>query len=250
MIFVSYSHADEKWRKQFETMAKPLGRAEKMTFWSDRDLRAGEWEKQIDAAMRGAVAAVLMVSDNFLASDYIMERELPYLLHANRKRGLMIFWLYLEPCDVKRYKQITKFQAMTLGDLKPLAKMSQWEWKETMLRGCGMIDDYLKNLERPVIDQGVAGKRYPRVSSISLLAKPARRQTEVLVYSPDKKWWRQAPIEPGKTATKIYLGNERTKPGMCFPVVAMTTEKPLTRQTFPSLPDSRTLTKEISLIRG
>src|SRR5215472_10273203 len=98
MIFVSYSHADEAWRKRFETMARPLSRAESMRFWSDRDIKAGEWEKQIEAAMQDAVAAVLMVSDNFLASDYIMTKELPYLLRAGRERGLMIFWLYLEPC--------------------------------------------------------------------------------------------------------------------------------------------------------
>ena len=48
-----------------------------MRFWSDKDIRAGEWEKQIEAAMRGAVAAVLLVSDHFLASDYIIEKELP-----------------------------------------------------------------------------------------------------------------------------------------------------------------------------
>jgi hypothetical protein len=250
MIFISYSHADEAWRKRFETMAKPLSRAESLRFWSDRDLKAGEWEKQIEAAMRGAVAAVFLVSDNFLASDFIMGKEVPYLLRANSERGLMIFWLYLEPCDVRRYEQITKFQAMTVGALKPLAKMSQWEWKETMLRGCGMIDDYLKELELPVINPAAARGRYPRASEIPLLAKPARRRIEVLVYSPDKKWWRQAPVEPGKWTTKIHLGNEQTRPGTRFPVIAMTSEQPLTRQNYLSLPDCRTRSKEITLIRA
>lgn len=177
MIFVSYSHADEEWRKRFETMAKPLSRAESIRFWSDRDIKAGQWEKQIECAMSGAVAAVLMVSDNFLASDYIMDKELPYILRAHQDRGLMVFWLYLEPCDIKRVPQITQFQAATLGDLKPLARMSPWEWKETMLRGCGMIDEFLKDLERPVINPASASKKHPRVSEIALLSKPARRRT-------------------------------------------------------------------------
>ena len=93
MIFVSYSHQDETWRKRFETMSKPLSRAESMRFWSDRDIKAGEWEKQIETAIQGAVAAVLLVSDNFLASDYIIEKELPYLLRAHKARGLMILGL-------------------------------------------------------------------------------------------------------------------------------------------------------------
>jgi len=86
----------------------------------------------------------------------------------------MVFWLYLEPCELKRVPQITKFQAATLGDLRPLARMSQWEWKETILRSCGMIDDFLKDFERPVINPAAASKRHPRVSDIALLSKPAR----------------------------------------------------------------------------
>ena len=75
MIFVSYSHADDAWRKRFETVSKPLSRAESMVFWSDKNIRIGEWEKQIESAMKGAVAAVLLVSDNFVASDYIVDKE-------------------------------------------------------------------------------------------------------------------------------------------------------------------------------
>jgi hypothetical protein len=87
MIFVSYSHRDEAWRKQFEIISKPLSRAGSMRFWSDRDIKAGEWEKQIEAAMKGAVAAVLLVSDNFLASDYIVEKELPYWCVRTQRTG-------------------------------------------------------------------------------------------------------------------------------------------------------------------
>ncbi len=109
-----------------------------MRFWSDKNIKAGEWEKQIEGAMKGAVAAVLLVSANFLASDYIIGKELPYLLRANKTRGLMIIWAYLESCDVKRYPQITKFQAMTLGDLQPMSKLSPWQW---MRPCCGVRHD-------------------------------------------------------------------------------------------------------------
>jgi hypothetical protein len=37
VIFVSYSHRDETWRERFEIQSKPLGRAESMRFWSDRN---------------------------------------------------------------------------------------------------------------------------------------------------------------------------------------------------------------------
>jgi hypothetical protein len=250
MIFVCYSRADEKWRKRFETISKPLSRSEKIEFWSDRKLNAGQWERQIDQAMKTALAAVLLVSDNFLASDYIMTKELPYFLRAHTERGLMIFWAYLEPCDLTRHREILKFQGMTLDELEPMSKMNDWKWKQTMVRGCEMIDEFLKGMERPVINPGLESKRFARMTAnFPLLEKPAARDVEVLVYSPDKKWWRQAPVRKGTITTKIYLGSDRTKPGTEFPVVAMTCEKPLTGQTYLNLPVYRTKS-EITLERA
>src|SRR5947208_16796669 len=159
--------------------------------------------------MQSALAAVLLVSDNFLASDYSMTKELPYFLRAYRERGLMIFWMYLEPCDLKRHAEITKFQAMTLGKLEPMSKMNDWKWKQTMVRGCEMIDDFLKDIERPVINPNVKGKLFPRVNDrFPLLDKPARPDVKVLAYSADSTWWRHAPLRTGMTSTTMYLGKE------------------------------------------
>src|ERR1035437_3561315 len=119
-----------------------------LRFRSDRNLKAGEWEPQLESAMKEAVAALLLVSPNFLASDFIVEKELPYLMEAHEKRELMIFWMLLEPCDYKRFPEITRFQAMTTGNLEPMSKLREWQWKEAMLQGCGMIDEFLKGLER------------------------------------------------------------------------------------------------------
>jgi hypothetical protein len=249
MIFVSYSHADEAWRKRFETVSKPLSRAESMVFWSDKNIKMGEWETQIETAMKDAVAAVLLVSDNFLASDYIVEKELPYLINATKKSDFKIIWAYLEPCDLQRFPQVKTLQAMTLGELKPMAAMNQWEWKQTMLKGCDMIDDFLKNLERQSINSAVVGKSFPKKADLDLLSRPARRRVEVLVYAAPK-WWRQSPIEPGITTTTIHLGNDSTKKGTRFNVIAMTTDKPLAQQTYLSLPECRTKSEEITLVRA
>jgi hypothetical protein len=248
MIFVSYSHADEAWRKRFETISKPLSSAESMIFWSDKHIKLGDWEEQIGAAMKDAVVAVLLVSDNFLASDYIIQKELPYLINAAETRGLKIIWAYLEPCDVKRFPQITKFQAMSLGELKPMAAMNPWEWKQTMLKACDMIDDSLKDLERPLINGAIVGKSFPKIASFQLLSNPARRRVEVLVFA-DAKWWRQSGVNPGMTTTKIHLGNDSTKKGTSFTVIALTSDKPLTQQTYRDLPECRTKSEEFIVLR-
>jgi len=126
-------------RKDSRPLQNPLSDLEHIEFWSDKNLKAGDWKAQLEAAMEGAIACVLLVSDNFLASDFIRTVELPYLLEAHEKRSLMILWAYLEPCDIRRFPSITRFQAMTLGNLKSMAEMSQWEWKQTMLKGYHMI---------------------------------------------------------------------------------------------------------------
>ena len=99
---------------------------------------------QIGTAVMDAVAAVLLVRNDFRSSDYIIEKELPHLMNAHDERGVMIFWPYLEPCDVTPYKHITRFQAMTQRELKPMSKMKRWEWTHTMLASGDMIDEYLK----------------------------------------------------------------------------------------------------------
>lgn len=161
----------------------------------------------------------------------------------------MIFWAYLEPCDLKRYPEIMRFQAMSNGNLEPMAKMTDWQWKETMVRGCGMIDEFLKGLERPIINPAVKGKSFPMlVEKFPLLAKPARRDVEVLVYA-GNKWWRQSRMKVGMNATRIHLGTDQTKKGTEFPVVAMTSERPLVQQTYSNLPAHRTKS-EVTLIRA
>jgi hypothetical protein len=251
MIFVSYSHPDETWRQRFETISKPMSRVIPIEFWSDRKLKAGKWEAQIEAAMHKSEGAVLMVSPTFLASDYIINKELPYIIKAHGGRGLMIFWCLLEPCDLRWHPEIKQFQAMTLGDLRPLSSLTNWEWQETMVRGCGMIDEFVKSLEQPIINPAVKNARLQkRTKDFPLLAKPARRPVEVLVFSADKKWWKQWRVKPGSCTTTIQLGNDHTKSESSFNVIALTTERPLTETTYLNIPAHRTRTEEITLYRA
>src|ERR1019366_9965978 len=176
MIFVSYSHADEQWRKRFQMISKPMSHVIQMDFWSDEKLKAGKWEEQIATAMKKAEAAVLLISPAFLASDYIINMELPYFIKANKDRQLMIFWFLLEPCDLKWHPEITQFQAMTLGDLKPMSSLTDWEWQQTRGRGCGM-NEFVKLLEQPVINATIKNTSLQkRTKDFPLLAKPARRR--------------------------------------------------------------------------
>jgi hypothetical protein len=99
VIFVSYSHLDKVWSDRFLKMAEPLKKYVDIDVWSDKRIEPGKnWRQEIDKALDEAVAAVLLVSINFLSSAFILNEELPYSLTAAEKRKLFILWVKLTPC--------------------------------------------------------------------------------------------------------------------------------------------------------
>ena len=95
-IFVSYSHKDEAWLDRFRTMLQPAQRATGLQLWSDKRIEAGaSWKDEIETAIDTARIALLLVSDDFLASDFIFNEELPRILQQHQSRGLMIRWVPL-----------------------------------------------------------------------------------------------------------------------------------------------------------
>ena len=87
-IFVSYSHQDAAWLKRFQIMLQPAHRVRPLELWSDREIEAGEdWKSKIDKAIETARVALLLVSDDFLASEFIFSEELPRILKRHQSGG-------------------------------------------------------------------------------------------------------------------------------------------------------------------
>src|SRR6266487_253327 len=98
-VFISYSHQDQEWLERLQTMMKPLVRSGAVLSWADTMIRTGtDWHEQIQMALATAKVGVMLVSSNFLASDFIAEVELSALLPAAAEEGLQVCWILVSTC--------------------------------------------------------------------------------------------------------------------------------------------------------
>ncbi|WP_437321244.1 TIR domain-containing protein [Sorangium sp. So ce385] len=76
-LFFSYSHKDEALRDELETHLALLKREGLLQSWHDRRIGAGtEWAGEIDKNLDEAEVILLLVSADFLASDYCFDKEM------------------------------------------------------------------------------------------------------------------------------------------------------------------------------
>lgn len=112
-IFISYSHKDTEFLNRLLTHLKPLEREGAIDFWVDTKINAGDkWRYEIENALKRAKAAILLVSADFLASEFIVKNELPPLLEKAEMEGTRIIPVIIKPCRFARDKNLSRFQAV------------------------------------------------------------------------------------------------------------------------------------------
>jgi hypothetical protein len=146
-VFISYSHADEEWLKQLKRHLKPLERKGRLACWDDTHLRPGDdWKQEIQNALNTAQVAVLLISADFFASDFIDEDELPPLLAAAQAKGVRVLPVILNASRFARNPNLARFQAVNSPD-RPLAKMAPAEREEVFDRLAQIIETAFKSSE-------------------------------------------------------------------------------------------------------
>jgi hypothetical protein len=126
-VFVSYSHVDSLCLERLLVHLKPLQRGNLIDCWSDKNLRTGDkWQKEIEHHLKYAAVAVLLISADFLASEFIVNDELPPLLIKAESSGLRIIPLILKPCGFLRDRKLSSFQAVN-DPAAPLLGLSHIE---------------------------------------------------------------------------------------------------------------------------
>lgn len=135
-LFISYSHADKKWLNEIREFLTVLEENGEIKLWDDTQLEPGKpWHKQILDALESAQAGVLLVSQEFLNSDFISKTELPKLLSGVKEKGKSIFWIHVSPSTVfDTHKEITKFQSLQGNPKKTLEEMQKAERRKVLVQ--------------------------------------------------------------------------------------------------------------------
>lgn len=99
-LFFSYSHKDEDLRDQLEVHLANLKRQGVIDTWHDRRILAGdEFDSQISNALERADVILLLISPDFIASDYCYDIEMNRALERHEMREARVIPVILRPCD-------------------------------------------------------------------------------------------------------------------------------------------------------
>ncbi|OJH40373.1 TIR domain-containing protein [Cystobacter ferrugineus] len=113
-VFISYSHEDEAWKERVSTHLTVLH--ESLEAWDDSHIEPGaDWRTELEQAISGAGAAVLLISAHFLSSRFILEEEVPRLLQRRADSGLHLIPLLLSPCDWEAAEWLQRLQLRPRG---------------------------------------------------------------------------------------------------------------------------------------
>lgn len=138
-VFVSYCRKDVDWLERLRVHLTPFERSGHLVLWDDSRLTpGGQWRREIARAIDEAAAAILLLSADFLASEFISSEELPQLLHRATTRGARVLPIYVQPCRLGHCPQLTEFHALNSPRL-PLSKLPMADAEEVFVKAADQL---------------------------------------------------------------------------------------------------------------
>jgi hypothetical protein len=130
-VFVSYSHQDKRWVDELLVHLKPYVRSGSLEVWNTAEIASGtDWSDEIKRVLDAADLAVLVISPDFLASDFIAEHELPALLNKHREKGIAVLPIVVEASLWQANPELPQLQFLN-DPSRPLASLGPLERKKT-----------------------------------------------------------------------------------------------------------------------
>jgi hypothetical protein len=142
-VFISYSHKDREWLDKFRTYLKPLENAGALTIWDDGHIAPGSlWREEIRQALESARIGLLLVSPDFLASDFIMKEELPVLVASTT-----LIWVPLR-ASLYQFTPLKEIQAAHDPN-RPLNSLRPPQQDEAIVSICNRVIEAAQRAATP-----------------------------------------------------------------------------------------------------
>lgn len=121
-IFYCYAHEDDALQEQLAKHLSLLRRLKDIVTWSHRHIQAGaEWKRESETQLDDANVILVLISADFMASDYCYTVELAHALKRHKAGDAWVIPILLRPVDWER---------SPLGVLSPLptnkTPVTQW----------------------------------------------------------------------------------------------------------------------------
>ncbi|WP_153798514.1 toll/interleukin-1 receptor domain-containing protein [Foetidibacter luteolus] len=122
-LFISYSHPDEIYKVELVKHLSTMKRNHEVEIWNDRMINPGEeWDKVINSKLLEADIILLLVSSDFIASDYCNDIEVKKAVEKHNLGKAKVIPIIVRSCDWKT-TIFAKLQALP-KDGKPLKNWS------------------------------------------------------------------------------------------------------------------------------
>jgi internalin A len=141
-VFVSYSHKDERQLNELKTHLSPLERLKLIEMWYDRRIVAGEdFGQKINENLESADIILLLVSSDFIASNYCYEKEMVRALERHDKKEARVVPVIVRDVNWRVIPELSRLTAVP-KDGKPVPKWPRKDeaWRDVSERVQAMLE--------------------------------------------------------------------------------------------------------------
>ena len=115
-IFVSYSHGDEGSKNLIVSHLRAAEHQGELAVWDDQRLGGGDdWRDGIDSALGSADIGILLISQHFLSSPFIIDDDVKSLLQRKQREGLRFYPVLLSSCNWKAIDWLERLDVKLLN---------------------------------------------------------------------------------------------------------------------------------------
>lgn len=141
-VFYAYSHEDEEFLAKLEAHLSLLKRTSVITGWYDQEITAGtEWKNQTNRHIESASIILLLVSADFLASDYCYDIEMKRAMERHAEGTARVIPVILRDC-IWRDAPFGKLQVLP----KNATPIKNWADQDEAFR------DVVEGIKRAIVE--------------------------------------------------------------------------------------------------